>query len=244
MRLHSAIIVAALAGCATADRVQQLEEKVTSLETKVAELEKAPARSAGAAAAAPSANPEEEKAAGALYEELSKLMDDGKLAEAKVKVEELKTKYPNTTASKRARKMGDELAVVGNAAPVSIEVEKWYQGKVELNGGKATLLVFWETWCPHCRNHVPEVEKTFAELGSKGLQVVALTKVTRSSTDEKVEEFIKEHKLTFPMAKETGSMSQAFAVSGIPAAAVVKDGKIVWRGHPAKLTDDVLKTFL
>jgi thiol-disulfide isomerase/thioredoxin len=242
MRLLSALLVAGVAGCATADRVQQLEEKVTALEGKVAELEKAPAR--GNAAAAAAANPEEEKAAGALYEELSKAVDAGNLADAKVKVEELRTKYPNTTAAKRARKMGDELAVVGNAAPASLEVEKWYQGKTDFKDGKATLLVFWESWCPHCRKHVPEVEKTYAELGSKGLNVVALTKVTRSSTDEKVTEFIGEHKLTFPMAKETGAMSEAFAVSGIPAAAVVKDGKIVWRGHPAKLSDDILKSFL
>jgi hypothetical protein len=29
-------------------------------------------------------------------------------------------------------------------------------------------------------------------------------------------------------------------VTGIPAAAVVKGGKVIWRGHPAQLTDDVL----
>ena len=36
-------------------------------------------------------------------------------------------------------------------------------------------------------------------------------------------------------------MSQHFNVSGIPAAAVVKDGKIVWRGHPARLTDEMIQ---
>jgi hypothetical protein len=35
-------------------------------------------------------------------------------------------------------------------------------------------------------------------------------------------------------------MSNAYAVTGIPAAAVVKGGKVVWRGHPAQLTDEVL----
>ena len=28
------------------------------------------------------------------------------------------------------------------------------------------------------------------------------------------------------------------------AAAVVKDGKVVWRGHPGKLTDDMFKAWL
>ena len=81
---------------------------------------------------------------------------------------------------------------------------------------------------------------------SKGLGIIALTKVTKSSTDEIVETFVKDNKLNFPVGKEPegGPMSAAYAVSGIPAAALVKDGKVIWRGHPARLTDDVLEKFL
>ncbi len=43
---------------------------------------------------------------------------------------------------------------------------------------------------------------------------------------------------------ETGKLTEYFNVSGIPAAAVVKDGKIVWRGHPIRLTDEMLKNWL
>jgi hypothetical protein len=39
-------------------------------------------------------------------------------------------------------------------------------------------------------------------------------------------------------------MSTYFGVRGIPAAAVVKDGQIVWRGHPARITEDMLKGWL
>jgi hypothetical protein len=35
-----------------------------------------------------------------------------------------------------------------------------------------------------------------------------------------------------------------FNVSGIPAAAVVKDGVVVWRGHPARLNNDILTGML
>jgi len=57
--------------------------------------------------------------------------------------------------------------------------------------------------------------------------------------------FLSEQKVTYPIAKEQGdSMSKAYGVKGIPAAAVVKDGKVVWRGHPAKLTDDMIKGWL
>jgi hypothetical protein len=39
-------------------------------------------------------------------------------------------------------------------------------------------------------------------------------------------------------------MSRRFAVSGVPAAAVIKDGKIVWRGHPSRLNDAFFKKWL
>ena len=126
------------------------------------------------------------------------------------------------------------------------DIEKWYQGEGDIDLTKGTtLVVFWEVWCPHCRREVPNVKETVSKYGDKGLQVVGLTKVTRSSTEEKVTEFIKEHDLNYPVAKEKdGALSKYFNVSGIPAAAVVKDGEIVWRGHPARLSDDMIKGWL
>ena len=58
-------------------------------------------------------------------------------------------------------------------------------------------------------------------------------------------DFIAENKVTYPIAKEQGDeMSKAFNVSGIPAAAVVKNGTVVWRGHPARLDDAKISGWL
>ena len=78
----------------------------------------------------------------------------------------------------------------------------------------------------------------------QGLQVVALTKITRSSTEETVSKFIEDKKMTYPVAKEDGKASQYFGVAGIPAAAVVKDGKVIWRGHPANISEAMLKGWI
>ena len=106
-----------------------------------------------------------------------------------------------------------------------------------------SLVVFWEKWCPHCRRELPEMEATYQEYKDR-MGFVALTKQSKNTTDEAVQEFIDEHSLTYPMGKEDGSMSNAYAVSGIPAAAVVKDGKVVWRGHPGSLSNDMLDGWL
>ena len=228
------------AGCATADQVQALEQKVETLEKKVAVLEARPVSSGGV-------DPKLEQEAQAIYKELTELVQDGELEKAAAKGKDLKGKYAATATYKRARKLLSELEVVGKVIPVDWagNVEKWYQGdgQIDLSTG-TTMVVFWEVWCPHCRNHMPEMVKTYDQWNSKGLNVVGLTRITKSATEEKVLEFMKENKLNYPIAKENGKLAREFGVGGIPAAAVVKDGKIVWRGHPARLSDDVIGKLL
>lgn len=234
-------------GCATESQVKSLEDRLATLEKKVEEQGKAGPSAARPTAATPTppADPEKEAAANTLMEEIKGLMEAGKMEEAKAKMDTLTSEYGTTQVALRARRAATELAVIGKPTP-TLEVEKWFQGEgqVSLTDGDTTLVVFFEQWCPHCKREVPRLEETFNKYRGKGLQVVGLTRVSRSATDEKVSEFITEGKITYPVAKESGKMSEYFGVSGIPAAAVVKDGKVIWRGHPAKLTDEMLSSWL
>lgn len=227
-----------LGGCATAEEVQALDQKVTELEKKVAALE---ARPAGSGAAA--VDPKQEQAAQALYKEIDGLIREGDMTGAQTKMKELSTKYAATTTFKRARKTATELEVVGKAVPDDWTgmIETWYQGEgeIDLKSG-ATLMVFWEVWCPHCKREVPKLMETHANWSSKGMKVVGFTRITKSATEEKVKEFMAEQKVSYPVAKEKGELARTFNVGGIPAAAIVKDGKVVWRGHPARLNDEMI----
>ena len=146
---------------------------------------------------------------------------------------------------KKEEKIEKELEVIGKAAPNTLNVEKWYtsESKIDFSASTPTLLVFWEIWCPHCRREVPKLQATWDKYKGK-LQMVGLTKLSRSSTEEKVLEFIKDNNVSYPTAKEDGELSKHFNVSGIPAAAVVKDGKVIWRGHPGRLTDSMIEGWL
>lgn len=224
-----------LAGCAQKKDVDAMDLRLKALEEKVASLEKSGPKGAAAAA-----DPAAEEAATKLMTEMQDAMKAGDYATAKAKVAELQNTYGTTRAGKAAVRMAGEINLVGTDAK-PLEVEKWYQGKADYSGSKATLLVFWEVWCPHCKREVPKMAAEEAKYKAKGIQIVGLTKITKSATEEKVLEFMKENKVGFPMAKEKdGSMSEAFSVSGIPAAALVKDGKVIWRGHPGRLTDEMI----
>ena len=127
-----------------------------------------------------------------------------------------------------------------------MNIEQWFQGEgeVDISSGQATLLVFWEKWCPHCRREMPKLQATYEQFNSQGLQVIGLTKLSRNTAPDEISAFIDEQNVSYPIAKEDGSISEYFNVAGVPAAAVVKDGQIVWRGHPARLTDTMIQSWL
>lgn len=196
---------------------------------------------AGLVSGPPSADAE--AAASALMAEVTAAMADGDVEGARRRLEELLVRHPDTRAAKSGAKFRAELALIGAPAP-ALTVERWFQGSASFGSRGATLVVFWEAWCPHCNNEAPDIAR-IATTWAGRLDVVGLTKVTKSSTDERVATFIQEHGWTFPVGKERdGSMSTAFSVTGIPAAAIVRDGIIVWRGHPARLTDEILSRLL
>ena len=205
-------------------RLSKIEQKLTKIEnSKILEVEAQKA-----------------------FQEIGTLAKKGDFEQAKQKMVLFMSKYGATPIASRAVKLQQELNVIGKEAPGEWNIDKWFQGESEivLNGDKTTLLVFWETWCPHCRREVPKIQNFYATYKERGLQIIGMTKVNRSATDDGVKEFIDKEGLQYPIAKEDGSISRYFNVSGVPAAAVLKKGEVIWRGHPASLSEDLLEKWL
>jgi thiol-disulfide isomerase/thioredoxin len=221
-----------------------LEEQVSELTKRVQALERQLKTATTAAPAAPRPKPQPRSQGNVppLYGEIDGLLAKGEIEKAQNILAERKSTDP---PSAMLNTLTREMAVVGKPTPKPWGIEKWYQGKSEANLERGTtLIVFWESWCPHCRNEVPKLQAIYDRLKGQGLGVVGLTRITKSATEEAVISFIEESQVGYPMAKETGEVAAHFNVKGIPAAAVVKDGQIIWRGHPLRLTDDMLKGWL
>ena len=229
---------------ALSDKVDALERRIATMERnltqQLSKISKQLADGGGGNSAAKEAEAQTALAA------VNRLVASGDPTKAKAEMTAFMQKYGTTTAAKGALKTYRELQIVGKATPEDWGIEKWFQGEndVDLSGNDTTLVVFWEVWCGYCQREVPKLQAFYDSLKDDGLQIVGLTKITKSSTEQKVEDFIKQKNLSYPIAKENGSASQHFGVAGIPAAAVVKDGKIIWRGHPSRLSEEQLRNWL
>jgi thiol-disulfide isomerase/thioredoxin len=241
MRIISLLaMVGLLIGCASKSEVEALEARLNSIEEKIDKL-----ATGSPGKAVPDAD---EKAAAAIYGEINKLMSADDYDGAKAKLKELNTKYPKSRSAARAKRLGAELEVVGKSTASmagNAWAESWFVGDsadVDLTSG-VDLVVFWEVWCPHCKKEVPKLQKMSEQYKGK-MEIVGLTRLTRKKTVEEVAKFIAENDLTYPIAHEDGSVAEYFAVSGIPAAALVKDGTIVWRGHPSRLSEATIEKYI
>lgn len=104
------------------------------------------------------------------------------------------------------------------------------------------LLEFWATWCPPCRESVPQLNAIFAQYQSKGLNVVGIS--TESALT--VESFMKQVPMHYTVALDADKRyAQALNVDLIPHAFLInRQGKIVWDGNPMELAEGDINKLL
>jgi len=117
--------------------------------------------------------------------------------------------------------------------------------------GKVVLVNFWATWCLPCQWEMPLMEKLYQAYKAKGFVVVAISLDQEGAA--KVEPFVKERKLTYPVLLDpTLRGAMQFGVRGLPATFLIgPDGFIKgitygpkeWDGPEAQtLIESLLRT--
>jgi len=92
--------------------------------------------------------------------------------------------------------------------------------------GKIVFLNIWATWCAPCKEEMPSMQKLFELM--RGKDFVMLT----MSIDEKketVEAFMKENKLTLPVAlDQQQKVSPLYRITGVPESYIIdKSGMVI-----------------
>lgn len=127
-------------------------------------------------------------------------------------------------------------------APDQLGVDLEYQGTTSDLGEAVKVLVFFETWCPYSQRYIRKVEGLNRQYREMGVDVVGLTTANRSSSDDKVRQFITDYDITFSVLKETGRCSNYFDISGTPQTVVLHEGEVIYEsGGSSWLTSRMLE---
>lgn len=95
------------------------------------------------------------------------------------------------------------------------------------NDGKPTLINFWASWCPPCKEEMPHIQKAYEKYGDR----VRFLMVNLTALDdrENMERYIRRENFTFPvLLDETGEVGKRYNTFSIPQTYIVNEkGEIV-----------------
>ena len=136
-------------------------------------------------------------------------------------------------------------ALVGQPAPdFSLGLVDGNTFKLSEHRGKVVVIDFWATWCGPCKIEIPWFVEFQTKYGAQGLQVVG---VSVDDTVDKLNPFIREFKMNYPVLQGLGhdDLTNAYGpMWGIPVTAVIsRDGKICSKhtglGSKDKFEDEI-----
>jgi thiol-disulfide isomerase/thioredoxin len=113
-------------------------------------------------------------------------------------------------------------------------VAKWLTGAAPDTKGKTVLLDMWATWCPSCRDLIPEMNRWASKFKGK-LVIIGLS----DEDSAKVKQFMAQTPMKYNIGVDPGQrLERALSVEGIPHVLVASpDGIVRWQGFPGDETD-------
>jgi len=98
--------------------------------------------------------------------------------------------------------------------------------------GQVVLINTWATWCPPCRDEMPDLEAYYRRRQADGFVVLA---VNSQESPDTVAAFLEEYDFTFPVLLDPdGVVTRDYRVYGLPTSFFIgRDGVVrgVWSGR-------------
>lgn len=120
-----------------------------------------------------------------------------------------------------------KLEPVGGGVPFSLEQFK----------GKPVLVVFWASWCPHCKEEMPLLKQLYESYVAKGLRIIAVSANVNQTPEIVVTYQMKEQLPFINLWDGQGGAVSAWGVTAFPTNFFV-DAEGVIRAHGYSLNEE------
>ena len=116
--------------------------------------------------------------------------------------------------------------------------------------GKTVFLNFWGTWCPPCRNEMPEIQELYEEYGENTGDVIFLgvshPNMGNEGSQEEIAAFMEENGYTYPTLMDTGGENTFYQyyISAFPTTFMIDTEGNVYGYASGQLTKDIMKDII
>ncbi|MDR2745322.1 MAG: TlpA family protein disulfide reductase [Desulfovibrio sp.] len=111
-------------------------------------------------------------------------------------------------------------------------------GMLAKNRGKVIAINFFATWCPPCRAEIPEISRAVHEYAGKEVVFIGLS---LDEDPDKVESFVKNMGINYPVYMAGRDITGAYRVSSIPHNAFYSKKGMLMISKPGILDNTTLK---
>lgn len=139
-------------------------------------------------------------------------------------------KNPLTASAETGIKVGQDLP--------AFTLNRLDGGSVTVGqSGKITVINFWATWCPPCREEIPDLD-AFARQNQEKVDFYA---INLQESNVKVSEFMNSNGYTMSvLLDENGVIAEKFKIAAIPTTIIVnKHGMIKYRKSGAMTRNEL-----
>ncbi|SFD44904.1 Peroxiredoxin [Lentibacillus persicus] len=82
--------------------------------------------------------------------------------------------------------------------------------------GERVIVNFWATWCPPCREEIPDFQKLY---DNKDVEILAVDLTETEESEEGVRDFVDEFEMTFPVPMDVNSdVANTYEVMAYPTS--------------------------
>jgi peroxiredoxin len=134
----------------------------------------------------------------------------------------------------------------GEAAP-DFELSTLTGETVKLSDykGKKVILNFWATWCPPCKAEMPLMQNYYTQAKEENVEILAVNLTTKDRGLEKVEAFVKENNLTFPIPMDTeGEIGSIYQAVTIPTSYMIDTEGRIQKKHIGPMDEKTMMDYI
>jgi len=126
-------------------------------------------------------------------------------------------------------------ALTGLAAPsYALTTMTGAQSELSAYRGRVVVMNLWASWCPPCREEMPELQRLFRSYGSRGVTVLGIDEGESAS---RAASFAQSMQVHYPILLDRQQQyGRVYSALGLPTTIVIDQTGIIARGFDGPLT--------